>query len=82
MLRREGVGAVRHASRPAIAAAAAFFAGSVLLSGSTPVLSALTAMLVVSVTVVDVLVPADKAPELAARSATGKVAIVLDARER
>ena len=35
-----------------------------------------------TVTVVDVLVPADKAPELAARSATGKVAIVLDARER
>lgn len=33
-------------------------------------------------TVVDVLVPAAQAPELAARAATGKVAVVLDARER
>ena len=33
-------------------------------------------------TVVDVLVPAEAAAELAARSATGKVALVLDSRER
>lgn len=33
-------------------------------------------------TIVDVLVPADKAADLAARAATGKVALVLDSRER
>jgi len=33
-------------------------------------------------TVVDVLVPAEAAAELAARSATGKIALVLDSRER
>ncbi len=33
-------------------------------------------------TVVDVLVPADKAAELAARAATGRLALVLDSRER
>lgn len=33
-------------------------------------------------TIVDVLVPADAAADLAARAATGKVALVLDARER
>lgn len=32
--------------------------------------------------VVDVLVPSALAPEVAARAATGRVAIVLDARER
>jgi hypothetical protein len=34
------------------------------------------------VTVVDVLVPADKAGELAALAATGRVALVLDSRAR
>jgi len=33
-------------------------------------------------TIVDVLVPADTAADLAARAATGKVALVLDSRER
>ena len=33
-------------------------------------------------TIVDVLVPADAAADLAARAATGKVALVLDSRER
>ncbi|MCA0308816.1 MAG: SAF domain-containing protein [Actinobacteria bacterium] len=33
-------------------------------------------------TLVDVLVPSDKAAELAARAATGRVALVLEARER
>lgn len=33
-------------------------------------------------TIVDVLVPAEAAPDLAARAATGKVALVLDSRER
>lgn len=33
-------------------------------------------------TIVDVLVPADEAADLAARAATGKVALVLDSRER
>jgi hypothetical protein len=33
-------------------------------------------------TIVDVLVPSDVAADLAARAATGKVALVLDSRER
>jgi hypothetical protein len=35
-----------------------------------------------STTVVDVLVPSDRAAELAARAATGRVALVLDSRDR
>jgi len=33
-------------------------------------------------TLVDVLVPTERAPELAARAATGRVALVLESRER
>lgn len=33
-------------------------------------------------TIVDVVVPAEAAADLAARAATGKVALVLDSRER
>lgn len=53
-------------------------------TGSTTALEAevLAVRIVGDTTVVDVLVPAGLAPELAARAATGKVAIVLDARER
>ena len=39
-------------------------------------------VLVAGLTIVDVLVPSDVAADLAARAATGKVALVLDSRER
>ena len=53
--RRRGMSSAVYALRVAVAAAVAFAVGSALLPGSTPVLAALTAMLVVEVTVVDVV---------------------------